>query len=245
MAKNSFVLRTNYQPIVAKLSDSQAGILFKAILSYVAEDGKTEGLKDGIVAMAFSFIKQDIDYDIEKYAELCAKRSESGKKGGRPAEKQKKQLLSEKPKGFFEKHNDSDSVSDSDVVSDSVSDNKLLTADSAAENAQAVAKTSKRQQLSEFAKLVAEDFEDLENEEQYRIWFKTNCGKLSDILNFCNGDKEIALETINVCVERLEKANLKGSYSAVLRNISTYKAEADKKIAAWREDMNAEKANNS
>lgn len=127
MTKNSFVLRNSYADIFADMSDKQAGALIKVIFNYVTAKDVTEGLQDVEVKMAWKFIKQDIDYDTEKYNSLCAKRAEYGKQGGRPKadaleENPKKHKVFEKAKGFSQKHIDSDSdvvsVVDSDVVSD-------------------------------------------------------------------------------------------------------------------------------
>ena len=54
------------------LSDSQAGILIKALLAYAA-DGEQPETNDGMVLMAFSFIRQQIDRDAEKYEKRCDK----------------------------------------------------------------------------------------------------------------------------------------------------------------------------
>lgn len=228
--KNSFILRNEYLDIFTDLSDNQAGVLIKAVYKYAAAKEMSEGLKDVEVKMAFKFIKKDIDYDTAKYEELCEKRSEAGKSGGRP----KKQMLFEKPKGFFEKQKKhSDSVVDSDVVSDS-DKLQLLTAASAAEQADNSSKPRKLNNLQEFSNRVIEHFEDLKTNDQKAIWFKRNCRCLSDILKFCGGDIDVALECIAVCVERLEKAGLKGGYEAVCRNITLYYDEALKRVAEWR-----------
>lgn len=102
MTKNSFVLQTRLNEVVAKLSDKQAGVLFKGILNYAA-NGTAVNFEDSAVTIAFEFVRQDIDYTAKKYAETCAKRAESGKLGGRP----KKANESKKSKCFFEKANES------------------------------------------------------------------------------------------------------------------------------------------
>lgn len=225
--KNSFVLRNEYLDIFTDLSDNQAGVLIKAVYKYAAAKEMPEGLKDVEVKMAFKFIKKDIDYDTAKYEELCEKRSEAGKSGGRP----KKQMLFEEAKGFSEKQKKhSDSVSDSVVVSDS--DNKLLTADKAAGQAEKSPKPKKLNNLQEFSNRVIAEFEDLHTQDQIAVWFKRNCRNLSDILKFCGGDIDIALECIAVCVERLEKAGLKGGYEAVCRNLPDYYREACQRVKA-------------
>lgn len=76
MQKNSFVLQNRLNNIVAKLSDKQAGLLFKSILNY-AENGTVANFEDNAVGIAFEFVKQDIDYTTSKYAEICEKRKEA------------------------------------------------------------------------------------------------------------------------------------------------------------------------
>lgn len=74
--KNSFVLQTKLNAVVAKLSDKQAGVLFKGILNY-AENGTVATFEDSAVVIAFEFVRQDIDYTAAKYAAICEKRKES------------------------------------------------------------------------------------------------------------------------------------------------------------------------
>lgn len=134
--KNSFILRNEYLDIFTDLSDSQAGVLIKAVYKYAAAKEMPEGLKDVEVKMAFKFIKKDIDYDTQKYNDLCEKRSLAGKKGGAPlgndnANKQNKQMLENQAKqanAFLNKqnkHSDSDSVCDSELLDKSNNNNPL------------------------------------------------------------------------------------------------------------------------
>lgn len=76
MQKNSFVLQTRLNAVVAKLSDKQAGLLFKSILNYAA-NGTVANFEDSAVGIAFEFVRQDIDYTASKYAEICEKRKEA------------------------------------------------------------------------------------------------------------------------------------------------------------------------
>lgn len=76
--KKSFILYNDYIKHIGKLSDEDAGRLFKAIFDYVNE-GKLPDL-DGMAAMAFSFIANQLDTDLQKYEETCKKRSENIKK---------------------------------------------------------------------------------------------------------------------------------------------------------------------
>lgn len=127
--KKSFILYTDNRSQINMLSDQQAGRLFKALFAF-AESGDIPAFDDGMTTMAFSFISAQIKRDSDKYDDVCKKRSENGKKGGRPSEKAKK------PNVFFEKQNkqtkakkaDNDTVTenenktDTDTVNDIVND---------------------------------------------------------------------------------------------------------------------------
>lgn len=84
--------------------------------------------------------------------------------------------------------------------------------------------------LQKFAKAVAERFEEPMDRVQLGIWYKRNCRCLTDILNFCGKNIPLGLETISVCVRRLEKAGLSGGYEAVARNLPEYLAQAKKQM---------------
>ena len=76
--KKSFILYADYIKHIERLSDDEAGKLFKAIFCYV-NNGRLPDL-DGMAAMAFSFISNQLDNDLQKYEETCKKRSENIKK---------------------------------------------------------------------------------------------------------------------------------------------------------------------
>lgn len=79
MEKKSFVMYADYEKHIARLSDEDAGELFKAIFTYV-NTGEEVPLSPA-ADMAFSFMKERIDRDSEKWAATCQKRSKAGKKG--------------------------------------------------------------------------------------------------------------------------------------------------------------------
>lgn len=87
--KKSFILYADYIKHIGKLSDEDAGRLFKAIFGYVNE-GRLPDL-DGMAAMAFSFISNQLDNDLQKYEETCKKRSENIKKRWEKANKSQNQ----------------------------------------------------------------------------------------------------------------------------------------------------------
>lgn len=76
--KKSFILYADYIKHIGRLSDEDAGRLFKAIFNYV-NSGELPDL-DGMAAMAFSFISNQLDSDLQKYEAVCKKRVESAKK---------------------------------------------------------------------------------------------------------------------------------------------------------------------
>ena len=101
--RDSFVLYTSYADQIDLLNNDQRGVLLTAIYSYVMENDLPD--MDGMTRMAFSFIKTQLDKDFEKYDEVCRKRSEAGKSGGRPKANgfSEKQTKAKKANGFSEK----------------------------------------------------------------------------------------------------------------------------------------------
>lgn len=104
--KKSFILYCDLLENIESLSMSQRGELLTAILLYENEKELPE--MDGLVKLAFSFIKLDLDRNAEKYNAICEKRREVGKLGGAPkgnknALKQPKQP--KQPNGFENNQN--------------------------------------------------------------------------------------------------------------------------------------------
>lgn len=89
MDKASFLMYLDYQEQFDLLTDEQAGQLIKAIIKY-EKTGKIPEL-DGMLKMAFSFIKTQLDRDREKYNKKCEKNKENGKRGGRPKKEEKQE----------------------------------------------------------------------------------------------------------------------------------------------------------
>lgn len=91
MAKDSFLMYTEWANQINRLTDAQAGTLLKAIFSYVKRDQMP--LLDDKTDMCFSFIQGQLDRDSKKYEDVCEKRRESGKKGGEANATKRKQML--------------------------------------------------------------------------------------------------------------------------------------------------------
>ena len=98
--KKSFILYTDNSKIISKLSDEQAGILFKLIFKYA--DGEQVDADDPIIDIVFTTIQMQMDRDNEKWDKIKEKRSQAGKKGGRP-KKDVKETLTKKANAFSEK----------------------------------------------------------------------------------------------------------------------------------------------
>lgn len=74
--KNTILLFSNMKEPIDELDDEDAGKLFKAILAYQNGD---EVKLQGLLKVVFLQIKQQIDYNNERYAETSKKRSEARK----------------------------------------------------------------------------------------------------------------------------------------------------------------------
>lgn len=233
MTKNTFVIRTGYYDIVKDMSDKQAGLLLKAIFNYAA-DKKTPELTDVEVKMAFRFVKQDLDYDEQRYLARVEHNRKIAKLGGAPkgnknAVKQPNGLKNN-PKeimGYKTTLNDNDVDVDNDVDNDYKQ--QLLTAQKSADTPQD--KPKQLNQLQLFANEVLKNFEpDVKTKDQRSIWYKRNCRCLTDILKFCERNIPLAIKTIDVCLERMQKAGYSCGYEAVCRNLPEYFSVAKQKM---------------
>ena len=82
MDKSSFLIYLDYEEQFNLLTDEQVGQLMRAIIKY--EKTREVPKLDGMLKMAFSFIKTQLDRDRQKYQNKCEKNRENGAKGGRP-----------------------------------------------------------------------------------------------------------------------------------------------------------------
>lgn len=80
--KSSFLIYLDYKEQFELLTDEELGQLLRAIMLY-EETGKITELS-GMLKMAFSFIRTQLDKDRQKYEDKCEKNRENAKKGGRP-----------------------------------------------------------------------------------------------------------------------------------------------------------------
>lgn len=106
--------------MIEKLGRAQRGDLFTAIMKHAL--GQPPGKMDELTEMAFAFISAQMDRDEKKYQELCARRSEYGRKGGLASAKAKhKQASASKSKQV---QHDTDTDNDTDTVTDTDNENE-------------------------------------------------------------------------------------------------------------------------
>lgn len=79
--RNSFVLYSEYERAFLALPPEEQGALIMAVFAY-ARSGEVTPLSGG-AAMAFLFIRAQMDRDWEKYDKSRQKRAEAGRKGGK------------------------------------------------------------------------------------------------------------------------------------------------------------------
>ncbi|MDC7218625.1 MAG: DUF6291 domain-containing protein [Spirochaetales bacterium] len=80
--RKNFIVRGEHRDAIALLSKEQKGELLDAMFIYNLDEKEPE--LDGMVKMAFAFLKNSFDYDREKHKKTCERNRRNGKKGGRP-----------------------------------------------------------------------------------------------------------------------------------------------------------------
>ena len=112
--KQSFLFYHSYRTPLEMLTDDERGKLLIAVIDY-SEKSIIPDLPPA-PQMAFAFIKQQMDMDLEKYEEKVRKNQENGKKGGRP----KNPTVPEETERFPEepKKPDNGNVDDKEDVKD-------------------------------------------------------------------------------------------------------------------------------
>ena len=147
--RDSFVLYTSYMEQISLLNNEQRGVLLTAIYSYIMENNLPD--MDGMTKMAFSFIKSQLEKDHKKYEEVCRKRREAGKAGGRPRsdDSPEKQTKAKKANGFSEKQTKAKKA-DNEYEYDNENDNDIKNKYSCAFEALWAAYPRKREKASAY-----------------------------------------------------------------------------------------------
>ena len=110
--KKSFQLYKDTLKILDRLTDEQAGKLFRAIVDY--NNGETPNLDETLSLVFFPFENQFIR-DVGAYINKCEINKENGSKGGRPIKTQITQSVIQKPKKA-DKDKDTEKEKESDTI---------------------------------------------------------------------------------------------------------------------------------
>ena len=78
-AKTSFILYTDYEKYFRQLTDSEAAAVLFAVFAYASGGEDPEGLTP-MATMVFSFIRDQLDRDMEKYRKMCERNRKNSHK---------------------------------------------------------------------------------------------------------------------------------------------------------------------
>ena len=215
--KDTFVLRANYDDLFQDLTAQQAGEVVQAIFAYVHKRD-IPSFSSAEARITFKCIQKDITFDLNKYTKMCEKRKAA-------AEKRWTRKNAKKCKCI---HNE-----DEEMRRDEKINNTLTAQAQAAQEKKEISLQEKKfPLLAEFVDQVLARFEEsVQTPQQRRIFVKNNASNLKDILEFCDHDIPLALQTISVCARRLQKGGVTGGYTAVCRNLPEYYEKAKAELA--------------
>lgn len=119
--KDSFILYEEYYEPIKMLSTQDKGLLLTALYEYHMTGTIIE--LPAAAKILFQFIRQRMDYNQEKYREVCERNKANGSRGGRPSndekeETQKTQSVfseTQKSEGLFSKPKKADMDMDKDM----------------------------------------------------------------------------------------------------------------------------------
>ena len=77
----------HHAEVLEMLSDKQAGRLYKALMRYGNAGEEADFGSDCALGVMFSLFKKEIDYNFERYAEICEMRREAGRKSAEARKK--------------------------------------------------------------------------------------------------------------------------------------------------------------
>lgn len=202
---------------ISSFSDEAKGKILQAVLDFGLYQEWADLELSEREKIGYAAVQEIVENEIKSYKKFCREQKNKAKKMW--DKKQNHDEAAAMPSPKFTKCQ-TETKAETDI-------NKQHTAAPAAGQLKPNPKLNK---LQNFSNAVLAEFESLETKDQIAVWFKRNCRCLTDILRFCGGDIPTALETIRVCVARLEKAGLTGGYEAVCRNLPEYYQVAKKRL---------------
>lgn len=172
--KNSFLIYYEYEEQLSILSDEELGQLIRAIFKY--EKNNEIPKFNGVLQIAFLFIKGNLDRDREKYDKRCETSANNGKLGGRPPKEKpnsKPNKNLKKPKkadNDIDNVNDNDNDNEIDIVNDidkdiTLSETKVSTSDIAKAN-----RTACKHKYGEYKHVLLKDEELQALKRDYSNW---------------------------------------------------------------------------
>lgn len=204
---------------ISSFSDEAKGKILQAVLDFGLYQEWADLELSEREKIGYAAVQEIVENEIKSYKKFCREQKNKAKKMWDKKQNHDEAAAMPNPK-FTTCQTETETKAETDI-------NKQHTAAPAAGQLKPNPKLNK---LQNFSNAVLAEFESLETKDQIAVWFKRNCRCLTDILRFCGGDIPTALETIRVCVERLEKAGLTGGYEAVCRNLPEYYQAAKKRL---------------
>lgn len=204
---------------ISSFSDEAKGKILQAVLDFGLYQEWADLELSEREKIGYAAVQEIVENEIKSYKKFCREQKNKAKKMWDKKQNHDEAAAMPSPK-FTKCQTETETKAETDI-------NKQHTASLAAGQVKPNPKLNK---LQNFSNAVLAEFENLETKDQIAVWFKRNCRCLTDILRFCGGDIPTALETIRVCVERLEKAGLTGGYEAVCRNLPEYYQVAKKRL---------------
>ncbi|MBQ7826698.1 MAG: hypothetical protein IJ386_00350 [Clostridia bacterium] len=117
-SKNSFILYNDYEKYFKQLTDTETASVLFAVFAYSKNGDEPESLTP-MAAMVFSFIRDQLDRDMEKYRQICEKNRKNSLK--RFEKKSSADNGGYRPTST-DIHNDNDNVNETDTDTDNVTD---------------------------------------------------------------------------------------------------------------------------
>lgn len=78
--KDTFILRADLYEMIEDWPSEKKGLLFDAILQYANGIEPNDTAYPADVTMTFRFVRRELDRNAEKYNDICAKRSDAGRR---------------------------------------------------------------------------------------------------------------------------------------------------------------------
>lgn len=206
---------------LAPFSFEEKGKIFQAVLDFGLYQKWSDLELSERGQIGYAAVQEIVENEIKSYKKFCKEQKEKAKKMW--GKKQNHDGAGALPPRHSQTETETKQETETDI--------KNILTSTAPKVADSKTKPKRElNDLQKFSNAVLERFEDPMDDVQRGIWFRRNCRCLTDILNFCGKSIPLGLETISVCIDRLQKAGLSGGYEAVCRNLPEYMAQAKKRV---------------